>query len=165
MNIRLSRVATGLLLLAAMALLPSLCWGIYYELGPSKDEWGLKYDVTVSDADADNATVVFTLASEGRLKSIYSATVIASTEPDRQGFQSFLVNAPIEFKPTRDGKRVGQVQVRKEFLERCNIRILTLNVDGKRYASAQYYNIPVRKFLSKSSTAAVPSASSLDAKR
>ena len=35
MSIRLSRVATRLLVVAAMALLPGLCWAVYYQLGLS----------------------------------------------------------------------------------------------------------------------------------
>lgn len=145
MSIRLSRVATGLLVVAVMALLPSLCWAVYYQLGPSKDEWGLKYDVAVSDADGDQATVVLTLADEGRLKPIYSATVVAFSEPDRDGGRSYDVKAPIEFTTTTDGKRVGQVQIRKEFADRAQIRILTLTVNGKRQTSASYYDIPIQK--------------------
>ena len=159
MSIRLSRMATGVLMVAAMALLPSLCWAVYYPLGPSKDEWGLKYDVAVSDADADKATIVFTLADEGRLKPIYSATVVAFSRPDRDGGRSYNVNAPIEFKTTKDGKRVGQVQIRKKFVDRSQIRILTLTVDNKRYTSASYYDIPIKKFLNKGSTTALPLAS------
>jgi hypothetical protein len=70
MSNRLLRVATGVFVV--MALLPGLCWAVYYELGPSKDEWGLKYDVAVSDADDDKATIAFTVADEGRLKPFHS---------------------------------------------------------------------------------------------
>jgi hypothetical protein len=100
MSIRLSRVATGVLVLAAMALLPGLCWAVYYQLGPSKDEWGLKYDAAVSDADGDNATVVFTLADEGRLKPFYSIEVVAFSKPDSQGGRTYDVKAPIEDSAT-----------------------------------------------------------------
>ena len=47
------------------------------------------------------------------------------------------MKAPIELKPTKDGKRVGQVQIRKEFVDRAKIRILTLTVDGKRQRSVE----------------------------
>ena len=134
-------------------------WAVYYALGPSKDEWGLKYDVEVNAADGDKLNVVFTLADEGRLKPIYSVTVVAFSKPDSQGGRSYDVKAPIELKPTKDGKRTGQVQIRKEFADRAMIRILTLTVDGQRQtAGAAYYDIPLKKFLNKAPAAASPQA-------
>jgi hypothetical protein len=159
MSIRLSLVATGVLVVAAMALLPGLCWAVYYQLGPSKDEWGLKYDVAVSDVDGDKATVVFTLADEGRLKPFYSIEVVAFSRPDSQGGRSYDVKAPIELKPTKDGKRIGQVQIRKRFANHATIRILTLTVNGQQQGSAAYYDIPLQKYLNKGSTTALPFAS------
>ena len=72
MNIQLSRVAMSIFVVVAIALLPGPSWAIYYGLGQSNDEWGLKYDVEVNEADRDTLTVVFTLADEGRLKPFYS---------------------------------------------------------------------------------------------
>lgn len=156
MSIRFSRLATGLLVVAAMVLMSERSWAIYYRLGPSKDEWGLKYDVAVQDADSDEVTVVFTLADEGRLKPIYSIELVAfSKQTDSQGGRSYDVKEPIELKPTEDGRRAGQVQIRKEFLDRAKIRILTQMVDGKRQPSGgSYVDIPLSKFLKKAPAAA-----------
>ena len=159
MSIRLSRLTMGVLALVAMALLPGLCWAVYYQLGPSQDEWGLKYSVAVSDADGDKANVVFTLADEGRLKPIYSATVVAFSKPGSDGGRSYVVKAPIEFKTTRDGKRIGQVQIPKKFADVSQIRILTLTVNGQRNSSASYYDIPLQKSSKEGSTTAPPVAS------
>jgi hypothetical protein len=158
MSIRLSRLATGILVVAAMALMSGRCWAIYYGLGPSKDEWGLKYDVEVRDAGSDTLTVVFTLADEGRLKPFHSIELIAfSKQADSQGRRSYDVKAPFELKPTQDGRRAGQVQVRKEFLDRAKIRILTRMVDGKRQPSGgAYYDIPIAKYLNKAPAVASP---------
>ncbi len=72
--------------------------------------------MVVHDDGGDTLTVVFTLADEGRLKPLYSIDLVAfSKQTDRQGGRSYDVNEPIELKATKDGKRVGQVQVRKEF--------------------------------------------------
>ncbi len=85
-------------------------WAIYNLLGPSKDEWGVKYDVQVNDAGGDTATVVLTVADEGRLKPFYSVELIAlSRDTDSQGGHGYDVKAPIVLKPTQDGRRVGQV--------------------------------------------------------
>jgi hypothetical protein len=145
-----------MLVVAAIVVMSGRCWAIRNGLGPSKDEWGLKYDVTVSDVDGDKLTVVFTLADEGRLKPFYSIDLVAfSKQTDPQGGRSYDVKAPIELKTTKDGKRAGQVQIRKEFVDRAVIRILTQTVNGRRQQSgAAYYDIPLKKFLYKAPAAA-----------
>jgi hypothetical protein len=167
MKIRLSRVATGVLVVAALVLMPSRGWAIYYGLGPSKDEWGLKYEVELHDAGSDTLTVVFTLADEGRLKPFHSLELVAfSKQADSQGRRSYDVKAPIELKPTPDGRRAGQVQIRKEFLDRAKIRILTRMVDGKRQPSGgAYYDIPIAKYLNKAPAVASPGSDSPRAPR
>jgi hypothetical protein len=160
-SIRLSHVARGMLVVAAIVLTSDRGWAIYYALGPSNDEWGLKYDVEVSDAGGDKLTVAFTLADEGRLKPFYSLEVIAFSRPDSQGGRTYDVKAPIELKTTEDGKRAGQVQIRKEFLGRAKIRILTRKVDGKQQPSGgAYYDIPIAKYLNRvPATASSPATS------
>jgi hypothetical protein len=160
MSIRLSRFARVVLVAAVVLLTTCRSWAIYDELGPSKDEWGLKYDVAVNEADANKLTVEFTLADEGRLKPLYSVTVVAfSKQTDSQGGRSYDVKAPIELKTTEDGKRVGHVQIRKEFADRAKIRILTLTIDGKRRSSGAFYDIPLKKYLNTAPSAGVPLAS------
>jgi hypothetical protein len=166
MGIRFSRLAMGVLVVAAVALMSDRGWAVYYELGPSNDEWKLKYDVEVNAADGDMLNVVFTVADEGRLKPIYSITVVAfSKQMDSSGGRSYDVQAPIELKTTKDGQRAGQVRIRKEFVDRAKIRILTLTVDGRRQTSgAAYYDIPLKKFLNKAPAVASPPAPSSAAK-
>jgi hypothetical protein len=156
MSIRLSRLAKGLLIVAAMVLMAGKSWAVFHALPPSKDEWGLKYDVEVAPADGDKVTVVLTMADEGRLKSVYSYHVVAfSKQTDSQGGRSYDVKAPLVLKPTQDGQRTGQVQIRKDLVDRAMIRVLTLNVDGKRQtAGAAYYDIPLRKYMNEPPTAA-----------
>jgi hypothetical protein len=162
MSIRLSRLATGMLVVAAIVLMSGRSWAIRHGLGPSKDEWKLKYDVAVYDADSDKLTVVFTLADEGRLKPFHSIDLVAfSKQTDNQGGRSYDVMVPIELKTTEDGKRTGQVQIRKEFVDRAKIRIITLMVDGKRQPSGGvFYDIPIEKYLNKAPAAASPAAAS-----
>ena len=161
MSTRLSRLATGMLVVAAILLMSGRSWAIYYGLGPSKDDWGMKYDVAVNEVDHDTLSVVFTLADEGRLKPIYSLELIAfSKETDNQGGHGYDVKAPIELKPTKDGRRAGQVQIRKEFADRAMFRILTHMVDGQQQPSGgAYYDIPLNKFLNKAPGAVAPLAS------
>jgi hypothetical protein len=135
-----------------MVLMSDQSWAIREGLGPSKDEWGLKYDVAVHDADGDKVTVVFTLADEGRLKPFYSLDQVAFSIPkDSRSGSTYDVNVPIKLKPTQDGKRAGEVQIRKEFVDRAKIRIITLTVNGKRQSASggAFYDIPIAKYLGK----------------
>lgn len=158
MSIRIART-TGLLLVAAVLLTSGRLWAVYHGLGPSPNEWGLKYDVEVKDKGADKATVEFTLADEGRLKPFYSVELIAlSKQTDRQGGRSYDIKAPISLKTTADGKRAGEVQIPRDTLDRAKIRILTLTFDGQRRNSAVYYDIPVAQFINKTPAAAPPLA-------
>lgn len=159
MSIRFSRRAIGGLVVAAVLLMAGRCFATYFPLGPSKDEWGLKYDVEVTATDGDKLNILFTLADEGRLKPIHSATLVAFSNPGYDGGRSYLANAPLVLKPNKQGKLAGQTQISKEVMDRAQIRILTLSVDGKRQtAGAASYYISLKRFLNKTPVAASASA-------
>jgi hypothetical protein len=137
MSLRLSRLATSCLVVAAVLLVAGRCFAVFFPLGPSQDDWGLKYEVEVKSSEAsatagDKVNVLFTLADEGRLKPINSATLVAFSKPDYDGSRSVLAHAPIVLKPNKDGKLAGQAQISKELLDRAQVQILTLSVDGPR---------------------------------
>ena len=149
----------GGLMVAAVLLMAGRCLATYYPLGPSQDEWGLKYDVHVTAADGEKMNVLFILADEGRLKPLYSATLVAYSNPDYDGSRSYLAQTPIVLKPTKGGKLAGQAQISKELIDRAQIRILTFSVDGKQQtAGAASYYIPLKRFLNKTPVAASASA-------
>jgi hypothetical protein len=155
MSIRLSRLAISLLVVASVVLMSGRCWAVFNMLPPSKDEWGLKYDLEVTAVDANTVNVRFTLADAGRLRPIHSATVVAFSNPDTMGGQSYLVKSRIKLQPTKDGKAAGQVQIPKEFLNIAMIRILTLSVDRRRQTEgAAYYDIPIKRFIDRKAVAA-----------
>jgi hypothetical protein len=157
MSLRFSRLATSCLVVAAVLLIAGPCFAVFFPLGPSQDDWGLKYDIEASATAGDKVNVHFTLADEGRLKPILSATLVAFSNPDYDGSRSVLAHAPFALKPTKDGKLAGQAQISKELLDRAQVQILTLSVDGKRQtAGAASYYIPLKKFLNKAPTAASP---------
>lgn len=148
MNLRCSRLSTGILVVAAVVLMPGRSWAVFYPLGPSKDEWGLKYEVEVVAAEGDQLNVRFTVADQGRLKPIYSATVVAFSNPSSND-GAYLLKAQIDLKSTKDGKLTGQVQIPKRLVDRAQIRILTQTFDGRwQTAGARLYDIPLKKFLS-----------------
>ena len=153
MSFRFSPLATGVLVAVAVVLIASVGWAHFYELGPSKDEWGLKYDAEVT-AEGDKLNVSFTLADQGRLKPIYSVSVVAFSNPRPDGGRTYLLNTTFDLKPTKDGKLSGQLQIGKEFADRAMIRIMTLTFDGRpQTAGARYYQMPVKKFMKKAPTA------------
>jgi hypothetical protein len=159
MNIRFSRLVAGMLVFALALSMAGHCWAIYNVLGPSKDEWGLKYDVQVNDAGNGNVTVVLTVADEGRLKPFYKLELIAmSEEMDKEGGRAYDVKATIELKPTKDGRLVGQAQMRKEFLNRAQIRMLTDRFDGQPQQWLACYEVPVSRFVDKDSAGPLPVA-------
>lgn len=146
-------------LLVAAVLMASSSWAHWYRLGPSKDEWGLKYDGEVHAADGDKLVVQFTIADQGRLKPIHSVFVMAFSNPDRTGTN--LIRTAIAMKATEDGKLTGQVEIGREFADRAVIRIFAMTVDGRSQmtgptAGARYYDIPLRKFLNNKPLAAAP---------
>ena len=161
MSIRFSRLAIFILVVAVMPLMSSRCWAIFDGLGPSEDEWGVKYDVAVTQADKDNLNVVFTLADEGRLKPFYKLELISMSKPaDNQGSLMYDMRSPFELKTTADGLRAGQVQIRKEFVNRAKIRILTKMVEGRlQQPGFAAYEVPISTFLSKAPAAGSPAAS------
>lgn len=155
--------ATGVLVVFAVTLMTSLSWAHWYQLGPSKDEWGLKYDGEVGTTTGDKLIVQFKITDQGRLKPIHSVFVMAFSNPDRTGTN--LLKLPVTMKATEDGKLVGQVEVGKEFADRAVIRIFAMTVDGRSQmsgpmAGARYYDIPLKKFLKKAPLATPPQSGS-----
>lgn len=149
MSTRTTRVATGVLFALTLVLMVRQAWAVFYPLPPSQDDWQMKYEVEVRPVDDRTLDVAFTLADDGRLKPIYSITIVAfSRQTDSQGGRSYDLKAPIKLQLTEDGQRAGQVRIPRGFEDRALIRILTQTVDGQpQTAGARYYDLPLKKFL------------------
>jgi hypothetical protein len=157
MGLRFSPRATGVLAVAMMALMSSHCWAVYYELGPSKDEWGLKYDGNVTVTNDGKLNVQFTLADQGRLKPIHSVHIFALTPPGRDGSRTYLLKAPMAMTPTADGKMSGELQIGGHLRDTAVVRIFSYTVDGQpQRLGVRYYDIPIKKFMKKAPVAAAP---------
>jgi hypothetical protein len=159
MTLRLSRRATGLLVIAAAFLITGRCLAVYVPLGPSADDWGLKFDVQITAGDGDQMNVAFTLKDQGRLKPIATATLVAFSDPGRDGSRTFLAQTPIVMQPTKDGTLTGRASIHKKLIERAQIRILTFTVNGRQQTggAASYY-IPLKRFLTQAPVAAPAAA-------
>ena len=159
MSISRFRAATVSLAVAIVLLIAGQTWAIYYALAPSKDEWGLKYDISVEDAGPDMVTVKFTLSGEGRLKPIHSVSLaVLDKQHSSQNSHRYDVKGKFDLKPAGDGSRAGQMQIRKDQADQAIIRVLTQRVNGKfQSAGAAYYDIPLAKHLQGTSSIGVAS--------
>lgn len=165
MSIRRFRLACGLVAVAVITLLAGQAWAIYYALAPSNDEWGLKYEIAVEDAGKDLVTVKFTLADEGRLKPIHSVSLaVLDKQYSSPTSKRYDVKGKFELKPAGDGKRVGQMQIRKDQADQAIVRVLTQRVNGQfQSKGAAYYDIQLSKHLEGGSSfglASPPAATS-----
>jgi hypothetical protein len=157
MGLRFSHRATGLLVVVALALMSSSSWAVYYELGPSSDDWGLKYAGDVTATNDGKLNVSFTLADQGRLKPIHSVHIFALTHPNPDGSRTYLLKAPMAMTPTQDGKLTGQMQIGRELTNLAVVRIFSYTVDGQpQKLGVRYYDIPITKFIKKPQQAAAP---------
>ena len=164
-TIRFSRRKFGAFAVAAMLLPASRSLAVFHPLGPSKDDWGLKYEVQLTAAGRDMVDVAFTLVDEGRLKPVHSYTVVALS-PRGGGSFAYDAKSQITLQPTADGKRAGQVRIRREFVDKATIRILTLRVDGRpQTQGAAQYDIPLNRFTIKSAPTGSQSVPSVAAPR
>jgi hypothetical protein len=146
MNTRFARAAMSLLTVAAVVLTVGQAWAVYFPLGPSKNEWGLKYEVQLSEAGGNTVNVALTLADEGRLGPAYSYTVVAFS-PRPGGSQAYDLKSKIELQSRPDGLRAGQVQIRRDLVGKAMIRVLSLRFDGKpQTVGAVYYDIPLNRY-------------------
>ena len=157
MGFRFPRLATAVLVLAAVVLMSGRSWAIYYELGPSKDEWGLKYEGQVTATNDGKLNVSFTLADQGRLKPIHSVHIFAMTNPNPDGSRTYLLKAGMPMKPTQDGKQTGQLQISRDVANFAVVRIFSYTVDGQpQKQGVRYYDIPLRKLVKKAPVGPAP---------
>lgn len=150
MNIRFSRSLAAMLVVATVLLTSGRSWAIYNVLGPSKDEWGMKYDIQVKDTGRDTVTVVLNVADEGRLKPLYRIELISmNPEADNQGGHAYDVKTIIKLQKTEDGRLVGQAQMPKQYVNTAKMRLMSDYFDSQPQHWLVNYEVPIRRFLDK----------------
>jgi hypothetical protein len=149
----------GLLAVAMVALVAERALAVFYPLGPSEDEWGLKYNVEVEDAGGDMVTVKLTLLDEGRLKPVHSARLgVLIKERSNSQSKTYSIVGRLDLKPTADGKRVGTIKLRKDQVALGSLELITQHVDGRFQArGAATYDIPLAKHMNGTDSPAVAS--------
>lgn len=145
------RIPHVILSFAVGLVLPStLALALGFQLGESKQQLELKYDVSVYDHDSGRVTIEFTLEDEGRLKPINSIDfhIPSAEKHDGGGFKSDLT---VSMATSKEGeKRVARIHIRKDWASRAEIHLKTNYLDGKQEPLTWYYHaIPLKSLVAR----------------
>lgn len=140
----------AILALTAIAV-PSLAWALGFELGESKEELKLKYDVSVTDHKTGRVTVVLRIEDYGRLKPVFAVDLSIPSEESHDGKGHYMDMVVSLAHRKEDGKDVYRVHLLRELAERASIDLKTGHLDGKQqFATWYYHSIPIAQYLRES---------------
>jgi hypothetical protein len=125
-----------LLVIAALLLAADLAWAIGFELGETKAELKLQYDVSVVDHGTGRVTVTLKIANEGRLAPLTSVELVIA---DKAGPGVVDLSVPLATSD-EDGHRAVRVHLTRAFAERAAIQLKTSGLDGKVTPLTWYYH-------------------------
>jgi hypothetical protein len=131
--------------LVMMVLSANLAWALGLELGESKEQLKLKYDVAVVDHGTGRVTITLTIADEGRLAPLDRGVELLIPSKEGTGYVDLSVSLN---RRKVDGKQVVSVHLTKELAERAAIQLNTDTLDGKVAPLTWYYHsIPIARYL------------------
>jgi hypothetical protein len=143
-----------LILFAAIVLPAGLAWAMGEQLGQTKEQLKLKYDVSVKDHGTGRVSVTVTIADQGRLNPLNSVDLVIPTEEAYKankagrGYSGHVDLSVALATREEDGKQVVRVHLLREWAERAQIQFRTSSVDGKKEALTWYYHtIPIAEYL------------------
>ncbi|MDA0590466.1 MAG: hypothetical protein O2820_21250 [Planctomycetota bacterium] len=143
------RLVPALLILAVV--LPGLAWALGFELGESKEELKLKYDVSVTDPKTGRVTIVVKIEDYGRLKPVYAVDLSIPAKESHNGrghYMDLVVSMALQKEGDKD---VARVHILRELAERASIQLKTGHLDGKQSPLTWYsHSIPIAKYLKES---------------
>jgi hypothetical protein len=146
----LRKLRVPLVLFAAILLPANFAWALGEQLGETKEQLKLKYDVSVTDHGTGRVTVVLTIADQGRLKPLSSVdlVVLGKEYKEGKGYSGYVdLSVALAIKEEA-GKQVVRIHVLKELAERAQIQLQTSSLDGKKQTLTwYYYAIPIAKYL------------------
>ena len=132
---------------AAIVLPASLVWAIGFQLGETKEQLKLKYDVSVKDHGTGRVTVVLTIADQGKLKPLNSVVLVVPGKDRKDGSGYVDLSLSLATREV-DGKQVVRVHLLKELAERAEFQLRTSHLDGKQEAWTWYYHvIPIAEYI------------------
>ena len=137
-----------LFVVAAFALTANVAWAEGIELGETKEQLMLKYDVTVNDHGTGRVTVVLTIAGQGRLGPLDAVDLVVPAKDKNKDGGSYVDLSVALATSEEGGKQVARVHVIRELAERAEIHLRSHHLDGKQDAITWYYHsISIAKYL------------------
>jgi len=132
---------------AAVVLAANVAWAMGFRLRETKEQLGLKYDVSVVDHGTGRVTVNLTIADQGRLKPLDSVDLVIPNKENKEGTGFVDLSVALASKEV-DGKRSVSVHLTREWAERAEIQLRTSSLDGKQLGLTWYYHaIPLAGYL------------------
>lgn len=117
-----------------------------FEIGESKAELGLKYDLKLTDHGTGRVTVNLTIDDPGKLKELQSVWLVI---PAQTGTGHVDLSIELATHKT-DGRRQVRAHLKKELAARAQLQLRTLTNPrtGKaELLSWYYYSIPIKEYL------------------
>lgn len=143
------RLVPALLILAI--LVPGLAWALGFELGESKDELKLKYDMSVTDHKTGRVTIVLKIEDYGRLKPLFAVDLSIPDEESHDGRGHYMDLVVSMAHRKEDGQDVYRAHMLRELAERASISLKTSHMDGKQTPLTWYFHrIPIAKYMKES---------------
>ncbi|WP_339731535.1 hypothetical protein [uncultured Gimesia sp.] len=99
----------------------TVAWAIGFEIGQSKEELELKYEISVVDHGTGRVTVNLVIADEGKLKPLDSVDLVISSE-DGTTRPDLSVSLATR---KEDGKLRVRAHMKKELAERAQLQLKT----------------------------------------
>ncbi|WP_417393523.1 hypothetical protein [Gimesia sp.] len=140
------RLITMLFGLLGLLLTVHDAWAIEFEIGQSKEELGLKYELSVVDHGTGRVTIELEIADAGKLKPINSISLYIPAE-GKTGRPDLMVSLATT---TVDGKIQVRAHMKKELAERAQLQLKTTSDPrtGKPTPLTGYYfSIHVTEFI------------------
>lgn len=135
---------SGLIVFAATALSASLACALGFQLGGSKEQLKLKYEVAVEDHGTGRVTIKLSISDQGRLKPLDSVDLMIPGQEKSGPVDLSLSLATSD----ENGQQVARVHVLKELAMRAEIQLKTHRLDGKEEPLTWYYHsIPIAQYL------------------
>lgn len=129
---------------AAVALSASFAWALGFQLGESKEQLKLKYEVSVKDHSTSRVTITLSISDQGRLKPLDSVDLMI---PGQEGTGPVDLSVSLATSE-ENGKQVARVHVLKELAMRAEIQLKTHRLDDKQEPLTWYYHsIPIAEYL------------------
>ncbi|MCA9014281.1 MAG: hypothetical protein KDA77_03010 [Planctomycetaceae bacterium] len=134
------KLALSLLTFCGLLLSVNATWAIGFQIGQSKEELELKYEISVVDHGTGRVTVNLTIDDEGKLKPIESIWLNISSldDPHRPDLSVSLATKIV------DGKLHVRAHLKKELAERAQLQLKTgTNPRTGKQEPLSWYYFPI----------------------